>query len=39
MDYYNMNFHDFINPTRKPVPKAAQMEVEELEDFEPKEDR
>lgn len=37
MDYYNMNFRDFINPTRKPVPKAPQMEVEELEDFEPKE--
>ena len=32
-----MNFRDFINPTRKPVPKAPQMEVEELEDFEPKE--
>ena len=37
MDYNMMNFRDFINPTRKPVPKAPQMEVEEMEDFEPKE--
>lgn len=36
MDYNMMNFRDFINPTRKPVPKAAQMEDVE-EDFEPKE--
>lgn len=37
MDYYNMNFRDFINPTRKPVPKAQTEDVEEMEDFEPKE--
>lgn len=37
MDYYNMNFRDFINPTRKPVQKAQIEEVEDLEDFEPKE--
>lgn len=35
MDYYNMNFRDFINPTRKPVQKAPLEDVEELEDFEP----
>ena len=35
MDYYNMNFRDFINPTRKPVQKAQLEDVEELEDFEP----
>lgn len=32
MDYYNMNFRDFINP--KPVQKAH---FEDVEDFEPKE--
>lgn len=32
-----MNFRDFINPTRKPVPKAQTEDVEEMEDFEPKE--
>ena len=37
MDYYNMNFRDFINPTRKPVSKAQMEDVEEMEDFEPKE--
>ena len=37
MDYYNMNFRDFINPTRKPMPKAQMEDVEEMEDFEPKE--
>ena len=37
MDYYNMNFRDFINPTRKPVSKAQTEDVEEMEDFEPKE--
>lgn len=35
MDYYNMNFRDFINPTRKPVQKAPLDDVEEVEDFEP----
>lgn len=35
MDYYNMNFRDFINPTRKPVQKAPLEDVEEVEDFEP----
>ena len=35
MYYYNMNFRDFINPTRKPVQKAQLEDVEELEDFEP----
>ena len=33
MDYYNMNFRDFINPTRKPVTKAQMEDVEEMEDF------
>lgn len=37
MDYYNMNFRDFINPTRKPVQKAQMEDVEEMEDFEHKE--
>lgn len=34
MDYYNMNFRDFINPTRKPVQKA---QLEDVEDFEQEE--
>ena len=37
MENMFVNFRDFINPTRKPVPKAQTEDVEEMEDFEPKE--
>lgn len=37
MENMFVNFRDFINPTRKPVPKAQMEDVEEMEDFEPKE--
>ena len=37
MENMFVNFRDFINPARKPVPKAQMEDVEEMEDFEPKE--